>query len=127
MRNLVCLAALLIGVMSCTGCFWRKHKAPPPSVVNVSPKGTNAPAGEKFVITPGEGLTGRVASANATLRFVVLTFPLGQLPANDSLMDVYRNGNKVGEVKITGPQRDENTVADVVSGGAEKGDEVRQK
>lgn len=64
---------------------------------------------------------------NANLRFVVVTFPLGQLPPTDSRMNVFRNGAIVGEVKITGPQRDDNSVADIVLGDAQKGDEVRQK
>lgn len=42
-------------------------------------------------------------------------------------MFVYRDGLKVGEVKITGPTRDNNTVGDLVSGVANKGDEVRDR
>jgi hypothetical protein len=57
----------------------------------------------------------------------VLTFPLGQLPAIGSRMNVFRNGAIVGEVKLTEPQRDDNSVADIVLGDAKKGDEVRAK
>jgi len=85
------------------------------------------PRAENFVITPDEGPNGRVASVNAGLRFVVLTFPVGQIPTADAHLNVYRNGNKVGELKVTGPQRDDNTVADIISGDAQKGDEVREK
>jgi len=42
-------------------------------------------------------------------------------------MNIFRNGAIVGEVKITGPQRDDNSVADIVFGAARKGDEVRPK
>ena len=42
-------------------------------------------------------------------------------------MFVYRDGLKVGEVKISGPTRDNNTVADLISGVANKGDEVRDR
>ena len=72
-------------------------------------------------------MRGRVTSANEKLRFVVLSFSLEQVPPLGSLMNVYRNGAIVGEVKITGPQRDDNTVADMVVGDARKGDEVRPK
>jgi hypothetical protein len=34
---------------------------------------------------------------------------------------------KVAEIKVTGPQRDNNTVADLVSGDAQVGDEVRDQ
>ena len=40
---------------------------------------------------------------------------------------IYRAGMKVGEVKITGPQRDNDTVADLTTGDAEAGDEVREQ
>jgi hypothetical protein len=33
----------------------------------------------------------------------------------------------VGEIQITGPQRDNNSVADIIFGDAQKGDEVRMK
>jgi hypothetical protein len=129
MRTVVYLAALLVA-MSSTGCFWGKHKGPPPpAVVEVShPAATNAPpSAEKFVVATDESLSGRVSFVNTTLRFVVLTLPLGQMPAVDSHMNVFRNGAIVGEIKITGPQRDDNTVADIVLGDAQKGDEVREK
>ena len=58
---------------------------------------------------------------------MVLTFPVGQVPGRDAKLNVYHNGIKVGEVKITGPARDDNTVADIISGDAETGDEVREK
>ncbi len=34
---------------------------------------------------------------------------------------------KVGEVKITGPQQDNNIVADLVTGEAQVGDDVRDQ
>ena len=122
MRMLLSLAALL-GVMTLAGCSWFRHASAPPSAMVT----TNAPAAadQKFIVTQSEGLGGKVAMVNADLRFVVLTFPVGQIPTIDQHLTVYRNGVKVGEVKVTGPQRNENTVADVVAGEAVKGDEVR--
>ena len=129
MRIVVSLAALLV-IMSCAGCFFgRGHKkSSRPAVANVSHPATNAPlSADTFTVTPEEGLHGRVASVNAGLRFVVLTFPIGAVPPIDDHLNVYRNGNKVAELKVTGPQRDDNTVADIVSGDAVAGDEVREK
>jgi hypothetical protein len=129
MRTLALLAALLV-VMTSTGCFWHhKQQVPPPAVVDLTRRAadTNASAAEKFVVAPDESLSGRVSSVNPNLRFAVLTFPLGQMPTLDSRMNVFRNGAIVGEIKVTGPQRDDNTVADIVLGDAQKGDEVRAK
>jgi hypothetical protein len=59
------------------------------------------------------------------IRCVVLNFPLGRMAAVDQRLGVYRQGQKVGEVKVTGPQREDNIVADLVAGGAQVGDEAR--
>ena len=130
MRNLVFLTVLL-GALFTSGCMWRKGKvaqaaaATKPAVASPS---THAPgAGQKPTVTPENGLNGTVASAKASLRFVVLTFPVDRMPAMDQRLSVYRQGLKVGEVKITGPLRDDNIVADIVAGEAEKGDEVRER
>jgi len=72
-------------------------------------------------------LVGKVVRFNSEGRFVVLNFPIGHLPGVDQRLNVYRQGLKVGEVKVTGPQRDDNTVADIVAGEAQVGDEVRDK
>jgi hypothetical protein len=129
MRIVAFFAAVLVAT-GLAGCSWGKHKSsPPPANVDLSRSTTSATnaAADKFLVTPDEGVNGRVASVNENLRFVVLTFPLGQLPPVDSRMNVFRNGAIVGEVKISGPQQNFNSVADIVLGDAKKGDEVRQK
>jgi hypothetical protein len=40
---------------------------------------------------------------------------------------IYRSGLKVAEVKITGPRQDNNIVADLFSGDAQVGDNVRDQ
>ena len=57
----------------------------------------------------------------------MLDFPIGHLPANEQIMFVFRQGLKVGELRVTGPHREHNTVADLVAGEARKGDEVRDR
>ena len=79
------------------------------------------------ILTPDSGVAGKVMAYNAPGRFVVLGFPDGRLPSLDLHLFVYRNDLKTGEVKITGPQRGNNIVADLVSGEAMPGDEVRDK
>ncbi len=97
-----------------------------PPLENASPA-SKTKTGEPSIVTPDTILTGRVSVYSDAGRFVVLDFPIGHLPANEQVMFVFRQGLKVGEVKVTGPQRDHNTVADLVSGEARKGDEVRDR
>lgn len=127
MKIAVYVAGLLL-LLSSTGCLFGRHKksaAPPPANVNLAPGSTNA--AENFTITPDQGVVGRVSSVNGDLHFVVLTFPFGHLPPVGSRMNIFRNGAIVGEVKISGPQRDDNSVADIILGDAQKGDEVRPR
>jgi hypothetical protein len=79
------------------------------------------------IVTPDNSLAGKVVSYNSVGRFVVLGFPVGQMASLDQTLFLYRAGLKVAEVKITGPQRDNDTVADLVSGDAQVGDEVRDQ
>ena len=58
-------------------------------------------------------------------RFVVVTFPGGPVPAPARRLDVFREGLKVGELKVTGPQQDFNTVADILAGDIQVHDEVK--
>ncbi|MEK7707263.1 MAG: hypothetical protein AAB380_04635 [Verrucomicrobiota bacterium] len=80
-----------------------------------------------LIVTPGGGLAGKVARYNDAGRFVVLEFPVGHMPVLEQRLFVYRNGLKVGELKVTGPQRDDHIVADLTNGEAQAGDEARDK
>ena len=82
---------------------------------------------KKLVVTQENSLIGKVALVRTGERFVVLNFPVGRLPAIDQRLNLYRGGLKVGEVKVTGPQYDDNIVADLVEGDSEVGDQVREK
>lgn len=88
----------------------------------------SAPVAEKapLIITPDTQPHGKVAFLNPDKRYVIVSFPIGALPPVDRPMNVYRNGLKVGEIKITGPKRDFNIVADIVAGECHMGDEVRE-
>ena len=114
----------------------------PPAVAPVPPK--PAPAGKKpiapkekkpapanktpaDIVTPNTLLVGKVARFNEAGRFVVLEFPIAHMPGKGQKLFIYREGLKIGEVKITGPQRDDRTVADVTTGEARVGDEVREQ
>jgi hypothetical protein len=110
---------LLLAGMLAAGCASHKRKKlPPPTPAATTP----AP-----IVTPDTSLTAKVVSYNAVGRFVVLNLPIGQMPQMDQTLYLYRDGLKVGEIKITGPQSDNNIVADLVSGEAQVGDEVRDQ
>jgi hypothetical protein len=85
--------------------------------------GTNS----KLIVTPEFTLTGKVIRVNSGARFVVLKFPIGHMPAVDQQLVIYRRGLKVGDAKVTGPQMDDNIVADLLEGQVEVGDQVRDR
>jgi hypothetical protein len=99
-----------------SGCVHHKP-AHPASVVAPAPA----------IVTPDNSLAGKVVSYNDAGRFVVLNFPAGRMPKMNQTLFLYRAGLKVAEVNVTGPQSDDNTVADLVSGDAQTGDDVRDQ
>ena len=78
-----------------------------------------------MIVTPTQEITGHVSLANMQGRYVVLTFPIGTLPEPGRQLSLYRNGLKVAEIRVSGPHRDNSTVADLLTGEARVGDEVR--
>ena len=86
-----------------------------------------APVAPKAIITPDNSMTATVAMYNALGRYVVLNFPAENMPTNDQVFFIYHGGLKSGEVKITGPSRNNSTVADLVNGEAQAGDDVRDQ
>lgn len=117
MKTPVLLTALLaaLAASGCSGMKPRSTAARPTAA---------APA---RIITPDLSLAARVLSVNTVGRFVVLGFPASQMPGMDQTLFLYRDGLKVAQVKVTGPQQDNNTVADLISGDAQVGDTVRDE
>jgi hypothetical protein len=105
-------------------CGCAHHHTPPPEP---TPAPTPVTATPEPIVTPDNSLTAKVVRYNTVGRFVVLSFPVGQMPQSGQTFFIYRAGMKMGQVKITGPQRDNDTVADLVEGDAQEGDEVRQQ
>jgi hypothetical protein len=126
---------LLLVILPCAlvmaGCAKAKPAyqpvaAPARAGAPAAPAGTGA-TNQALIVTPENVLVGKVAQVNTSARFVVLNFPLGKMAAVDQRLNLYRRGLKVGEVKVTGPQREDNIVADLVAGEAEVGDEARSQ
>jgi hypothetical protein len=70
-------------------------------------------------------LTARIASVNEKLRFVVVDFTNSRQPQLDERLSVYRVGEKVAEIKISGPYRNTTVAADIMAGEVKYGDEVK--
>jgi hypothetical protein len=123
------LCGLLLMAVLANGCvlFHDETKSANPSPSSTSSVSAAPATALNPIITPDNSLMGTVADYNATGRFVVLTFPVGQMPQMGHTLFLYRAGLKAGEVKITGPQRDNDIVADLVTGTAQVGDEVRDQ
>lgn len=119
MRTLF-FTVLMMLLLAITGCGGAKGAAG-------TSQSMASPSGSKVIITPETRLAGKVVTSDADARFAVLNFPIGQMPAVGQRLNVYRFGLKVGEIKVTGPQRDDNIVGDIVAGEARKGDDVREQ
>ena len=101
------------------GCARTKPDRTANSTPSISGRPTN------LVTTAASSPSGKIVRVNATARFVVINYPLTTVPPSGQTLNVYRNGLKVGEVKVSGPQQDYNTVADLIAGEAQMNDEVR--
>ncbi|HEY0456297.1 MAG TPA: hypothetical protein VGE41_07960 [Verrucomicrobiae bacterium] len=124
---------LFLSFILATGCSHTQPAAVPPSrspsPSALSFQSTNQLPDKslKPIVTPSRAISGRVVTVNANARYVVLSYPIGGVPPLDSRLSVYREGLKVGELKVTGPQRDNNTVADITAGECLPGDQVKRE
>jgi len=130
--RIVTLGSLLLFLLT-AGCAHKKRETVQgnftslPGLSGVQTPSPPAGSGQKPIVTPENALIGKIVSVNPTARFVVLSFPVGRLPAAEQQFSVYRRGVKVGEIKITTQQLNEYIVADILDGDAEAGDEVRNR
>jgi hypothetical protein len=106
-----------------TGCAQKGDS----TSANFPPAQGGVPRAGTAIVTPDNSLSGKVARVNEAARFVVLKFPVGRMAMVEQRLFVYHNGLKAGEVKVTGPQTDDHIVADLITGEAQTGDEVRDQ
>ena len=129
------MRSLFLMILPCAlvlaGCAEQKPADPPvtpPARAGAAggarPNGHDEPGADRHA---GERPRRQGGPGQHAARFVVLNFPLGKMAAVEQRLNLYRRGLKVGEVKVTGPQREDNTVADLVAGEAEVGDEARSQ
>ena len=122
-RVLVC--AIALASLAGSGCA--HHRGGAASFAELAPGGRPQAArpNENVTISSETRLVGKIAKLNLEGGFVVMSFPIGHLPTLNQRLSVYRLGLKVGEIKVTGPQLDDNVVGDIAAGEARAGDEVR--
>jgi hypothetical protein len=92
---------------------------------NTSGDSSDATSGDPTIIPVVNAPIGQVASVHAALRFVILDFPLHPMPQVDRRLFIYREQQKVGVVKVTGPSHGRTIAADLIEGEAKSGDQVR--
>ena len=116
---------LLVSGLVLSGCAGHRGSS---AVFSETPSAVQASGSwpkDKVIVTPDNLLVGKISKVNVEGRFVVLTFPIGHLPAMEQRLGVYQHGLKTGEIRVTGPQLDDSVVADLITGEAQSGDEVR--
>lgn len=100
---------------------------------NLLSAGTNAPATaalpepartNEVRLTVDDAPHGLVLRVSTKARFATLSFPLARLPEPGQYLDVWRTNSIVGQVRVSGPGRDEVIIADLVAGDCQSGDEV---
>ena len=125
------LSATLLCGLVVSGCAGKKPVgqpgAPKASAGAPAARTSGSSTNQMLIVTPEYALVGKVSLVNINARFVVLNFPMGKMAAPEQRLSIYRRGLKVGEVKVTGPQRENNIVGDLVAGEAEVGDEARSQ
>jgi hypothetical protein len=119
--------ALLIALVSLTflGCSGSRSSAARNSPAQRIGARTNATAVSVSPATTAPA-TGRVARVNPDGAFVILSYPLGAVPPVGRRLSVYRDGMKVGELKVSEPRYQQHTAADITAGEARAGDETRE-
>lgn len=122
------LAFCLLGVaLTTAGCGWFTKSKPETGTTGTTQSNSTNADNSRISVTPDTSPIGTVARVNVSARFVIITFPVGTLPTPGQEMFIYRHGLKVGDVKVSAPQQDNNTAADIIAGEAGVGDEARTK
>lgn len=115
-------SVLLTGLLAATGC-----SSPPKPRGSAS--GTARPTADTnaLIVMPSASVRGKIVVLNPVARYVIVSYPLGHIPQPERRMGVYRDGLKVGEIKMGAQRIDTNAVADITAGDCRVGDEVREE
>lgn len=87
--------------------------------------GPDHPADSRYpLVKPVILLPGRVVAVNSGLRFVVLEYGLNPLPLPGTELQVFRANTVVGKLRVSGPTMGSQTIADILEGEAQPGDQA---
>ena len=103
-----------------SGCWHKDKPVPRENAFTIRAGGTT-----NSLMTPATSPVGRIARINKEGNFAVISFPIGQLPANGTVLGVYHAGTKSGQIRISGPAKENLTVGDFIAGSGQEDDEVR--
>lgn len=113
------IAALLAG--GCAGPQDKKEQGKS----SAAAKPVKAPPKPAPIIEPVSAFSGKVVLVNVPLKYIVIEGTIGRLPPMEQLLNVYRDGQKVGVVVVSSQTRGNNFAADISQGDARVGDTVR--
>lgn len=127
------LPVLLLAVLVAAGCAGpqaTKDGAAPPAPKAKSksappPKPAKGQPNPAPIIEPVSAFSGKVVLVNAPLKYIVVEGTLGRLPPPEQKLNVYRDGQRVGEVTVSAQVRGTNFAADIAVGDVRVGDTVR--
>jgi hypothetical protein len=114
-------------MLASSGCSHPGHNAVAPVGAPATGVTESSPGGKKLGVTLQTGLEGKVSNVDPAARYVILSFPVGSLPALEQKLYVYHHGLKTAELRVSGPQLDDTIVADILSGQVSVGDRVSPK
>lgn len=125
MRILAVLLSISFFLAGCARSKTANQPVPAVSLSGTQPALVDTARG--IVVTSDNSLSGKVVKVNSPGRFVVLNFPVSKMPSVNQRLYVYRGNLRVGELNVSGPQMDDNVAADILSGEASVGDQVRDQ
>jgi hypothetical protein len=86
---------------------------------------SNLSQGTTRLAEPSGDIKGVVQTVNTKAKFVVLKFQYRAIPSIGKVLSVMRNGEKVGQIKVTKPVRPPHATADILDGDIQRGDVVQ--
>ena len=119
-RLLTLISILLLGA-ACAGTKVSKDGTTPPATKDKARNQLDPGP----VIAPVSAFSGRVVLVNGPLKYLVAEGTIGRLPPVEQRLNVYRDGQKVGEAVVSNQSRGANFAADISQGEVRVGDTLR--
>ena len=85
---------------------------------------SNLSAGSTRIAEPTGNVAGVIVTVNNAVKFVVAKFQYRAVPSVGKVLSVKRNGEKVGQIKVTAPIKPPHATADILDGEIQRGDTV---